>query len=54
MPVGFDVRLDLMSVHEFKEHRLKSLCESMGVFVGRGFSHDIRTAKSARLQPLTF
>jgi hypothetical protein len=32
--------------------RLKSLCENSRIFVGRGFSHDINTAKPARLQPL--
>jgi hypothetical protein len=28
---------------------LQSLCENSGIFVGRGFSHDINRAKSARL-----
>jgi len=33
-------------------HRLKSLCDNAGMFVGHGFSRDIRPAKSKRLQPL--
>jgi hypothetical protein len=31
-----------------------SLCGNHEIFVGRGFSHDINTMKSMRLQPLKF
>jgi hypothetical protein len=30
---------------ESKQHRLKSPCGIIGIFVGRGFSHDVRPAK---------
>jgi hypothetical protein len=35
-----------------KRHWLNSLREHLKIFVGHGFSHDIRAADSARLQPL--
>jgi len=39
---------------KFKRAQLKSLCGNPRIFVGRGFSHDIYTAKSVRLQPLKY
>jgi len=34
---------------KFKGAQLKSLCGNSGIFVGRGFSHDISRAESERL-----